>query len=213
MTTPSSPNLGAEAWERRYQEGTTGWDLGQPAPAFVTLLASPQAPPPGSAIVLGAGRGYDALLFARHGFAVTAVDFAPSALACLSQMAAASGVTINLVQRDIFQLLPEFQGQFDYVIEHTCFCALDLSRRDAYGQLVADLLRPKGELLAIFFTHDRPGGPPFGSSPAELHQRFSSQFELITLEPVADSVPTRQGEEHLGRFRRPGPSSILKGRL
>ncbi|NMF84962.1 methyltransferase domain-containing protein [Nodosilinea sp. P-1105] len=210
MTTQSSPSLDAEAWERRYQEGTTGWDLGQPAPAFVTLLASPQAPPPGSAIVLGAGRGYDALLFARHGFTVTAVDFAPSALVALNQMAAASGVTINLVQRDIFQLLPEFQGQFDYVIEHTCFCALDLALRDTYVQLVSGLLAPKGELLAVFFTHNRSGGPPFGSSPTELRQRFSPQFELTTLEPVANSVPARQGEEYLGRFQRPGLGYILK---
>lgn len=65
-----------------------------------------------------------------------------------------------LLQRDIFDLVPDLAGQFDYVIEHTCFCAIDPSLRSAYAQLAAELLAPGGELLAVFFTHSRGGGPP-----------------------------------------------------
>jgi SAM-dependent methyltransferase len=209
MSQPSPTPLNAEAWERRYQEGNTGWDLGQPAPAFVHWLGSNQAPPPGKAVVLGAGRGHDALLFASHGFGVTAVDFAPSPLAALAHRAKSLGLDVQTLQQDIFDLVPEHQGQFDYVIEHTCFCALDPSQRDAYVDLVADLLTPDGELLAIFFTHSRPGGPPFGSTPEELRQRFSPRFEVLTLQSIPHSVPARQGEEHLARFRRRGSASIM----
>lgn len=204
---PASDNqspapLSSAAWERRYQEGTTRWDLGQPAPAFVAWLQEAEAPPPGSAIVLGAGLGHDALLFADFGFEVTAVDFAPSAIQALSQRVAAANLPMSLIQRDIFDLVPVLQGQFSYVVEHTCFCAIDPALRPRYAKLVADLLAPNGELLAVFFTHGRPGGPPFGSTPAELRQLFEPYFEIITLQPAAQSLPSRQGEEHIGRLRR-----------
>ncbi|WOD40648.1 methyltransferase domain-containing protein [Nodosilinea sp. E11] len=204
--TPSAQNSGqdsalsAVAWEQRYQSGTPLWDLGQPAPAFASLLAAEPAPQAGSAIVLGAGRGHDALLFAQQGFAVTAVDFAPSAIQALE--AQAQALPIQLLQRDIFELVPEFAGQFDYAIEHTCFCAIDPSLRPGYVALVAELLIPGGELLAVFFTHSRSGGPPFGTTPAEVRQRFEPHFEIVTLEPVANSVSSRRGEEHFGRLRK-----------
>ena len=201
---PASPlNLSPTAWENRYLQGTTGWDLGQPAPALSAWVES-QGPSEkaASAIVLGAGRGYDALLFARHGFQVTAVDFAPSAIAALTQAAKAEQLSLTGLEQDIFTLLPEWQGQFDYVVEHTCFCALDPSLRPAYVHLTANLLVPQGELMAVFFTHDRPGGPPFGLSIPELTELFIPYFEVLSLDPVAVSVPARRGEEHFARLRR-----------
>ncbi len=201
---PTSPvNLSPTAWENRYLQGTTGWDLGQPAPALSEWVGS-QGPSENttSAIVLGAGRGYDALLFARHGFQVTAVDFAPSAIAALAQEAAATHLSLVLLEQDIFSLLPQWQGHFNYVVEHTCFCALDPNLRSAYVDLTANLLSPQGELLAVFFTHDRPGGPPFGISIPELKALFIPYFEVLSLDPVAISVPSRRGEEHFARLRR-----------
>ncbi len=208
--TPSSQNSGqssdlsSAAWEQRYQSGTPRWDLGHPAPAFKTLLDSADAPQVGAAIALGAGRGHDALFFAQQGFTVTAVDFAPSAIAGLEAQAQAQNLSLQLLQRDIFELVPEFAGQFDYVIEHTCFCAIDPALRPAYAQLAADLLAPGGELLAVFFTHQRGGGPPFGTNPAEVRQLFEPFFEVIALEPVTNSIPSRRGEEHLGWLRKRG---------
>jgi len=188
-------------WEQRYQEKTTRWDLGQAAPAFVSLLNSQETLTPGRTAVLGCGRGYDALLFAEHGFEVVGFDFAPSAIAEATSLAQAAGSTAKFLQRDIFDLAMEFPQDFDYVVEHTCFCAIPLERRPEYVQLVRSLLRPKGELIALFFTHNRPGGPPFGSTPAEIVQYFEADFEILSLEPVANSVPSRQGEEHIGCFR------------
>jgi cyclopropane fatty-acyl-phospholipid synthase-like methyltransferase len=188
-------------WEQRYQEKTTRWDLGQAAPAFVSLLNSQETLTPGRTAVLGCGRGYDALLFAEHGFEVVGFDFAPSAIAEATSLVQAAGSTAKFLQRDIFDLATEFPQDFDYVVEHTCFCAIPLERRPEYVQLVRSLLRPKGELIALFFTHNRSGGPPFGSTPTEIVQYFEADFEILSLESVANSVPSRQGEEHIGRFR------------
>jgi len=191
----------ADFWEMRYQSGTTHWDLGIAAPAFVDLLASPQALPPGQTAVLGCGRGHDALLFAQKGFEVLGFDFAPSAIAEAQSNAAQLGSTAQFQQRDIFTLGDTFAQDFDYVVEHTCFCAIDPSQRSTYVQLVHTLLKPSGWLIGIFFTHDRPGGPPFGIAPAEVQQQFSPLFEIHTLQPIQNSVASRQGEEHLGLFQ------------
>ncbi|MEO8890342.1 MAG: methyltransferase domain-containing protein [Coleofasciculaceae cyanobacterium] len=188
-------------WEERYQEQTPRWDLGEAAPGFLNLLNSENKPKPGKTAVLGCGRGYDAVLFAEHGFEVVGFDFAPTAITDSISLAQKSQSTATFLQRDIFDLATEFPHHFDYVVEHTCFCAIPPERRDEYVKLVRSILRPNGELIAVFFTHNRPGGPPFGATPAEIRQYFEADFEVLMLEPVLNSVPSRQGEEHLGLLR------------
>lgn len=191
----------SEFWEAHYQEGTARWDLGQAAPPFASLLNSPYAPSPGRMAVLGAGRGYDALLFAQRGFEVIGFDFAPSAIADSTALAQNSGIPAQFLQRNIFDLPAEFPGYFDYVLEHTCFCAIDPASRPAYVQLVKSLLKPQGELIALFWAHSKPGGPPFGATITEIKEYFQPDFEITSLTLASNSIPERQGEEYLGRFK------------
>lgn len=197
----SAAELSVDFWEGRYQDGTTGWDLGQPAPAFVSLLKSDHAPKPGRIAVIGSGRGHDALWFAAQGFEVVGFDFAPSAIATATASAQSRHLTnAQFLQRDIFALLPEFAQQFDYVLEHTCFCAIAPELRQQYADIVAGLLRPKGELIALFWAHSRLGGPPFGVSLEELETLFKPRFEIQSLTKVDQSPPNRTNEEYLGRL-------------
>jgi SAM-dependent methyltransferase len=189
-------------WEVAYQQDQTGWDLGQAAPPFVALLAGDDAPPPGRLLAPGCGRGHDALLFARHGFDVTGVDFAPSAVEAAMAAAREAGLPATFVEADLFTLGRRWPGGFDYVAEHTCFCAIDPARRPEYVEVVRDLLRPGGELLAIFYAHGRPGGPPYTTSAAEIRALFAPRFVIDSLGPAANSVPRRQGQELFGRLRR-----------
>lgn len=187
-------------WEERYQEQTTPWDLGEAAPGFLRLLENNKLAP-GKTAVLGCGRGYDAVLLAEHGFEVIGFDFAPTAIADSISLAQTTNNKAQFLQRDIFNLATEFPHHFDYVVEHTCFCAIPPERRAEYVKLVRSILRPNGELIAVFFTHNRSGGPPFGATPAQIRQYFEADFEILMLEPVLNSVPSRQGEEHIARFR------------
>ncbi len=59
------------------------------------LMAFATALPAGTALDLGCARGDDALWLAGRGWAVTAVDVAPSALAVASQRARDAGVSID----------------------------------------------------------------------------------------------------------------------
>jgi SAM-dependent methyltransferase len=195
-------------WDTRYQQGVPPWDLGQAAPGFIHWLDHHGAAVVGKRVaVLGCGAGHDAIAFAQAGAAVTGFDFAPAAIERAQSNAATAGVAAQFLNRNIFDLAAEFPQAFDYVIEHTCFCAIDPSQRDRYVEVVHGILKPQGELLAIFFTHGRPGGPPFGSTPAQLQTHFRHHFDPFHLLPLTASLPKRQGEEHWGRgHARPAPT-------
>jgi methyl halide transferase len=201
MLDPILTELTADGWERRYQEGSDRWDLGCPAPPLDQLLNSDQAPLPGRMAGLGIGSGQDAMRFAAAGFDVVGFDFAPSAIARATANAQSRGLTIAFHQQNIFELAPEWHHGFDYVLEHTCFCAIDPALRSAYVQVVRQLLRPQGKLIALFFTHSREGGPPFGVTPQAIRDYFEPDFELLRFELAMDSVRDRQGEEHLAIFQ------------
>jgi SAM-dependent methyltransferase len=192
-----------DKWEEDYDQGTDGWDLGGPTPAF-KRLASSGAFQPGRMIVLGAGRGYDAREFARHGFQVTAVDFAPHAVQEMRRLAE-PGAPVEILQADIFALPPALHGRFDYVLEYTCFCAIDPVRRAEYADLVARLLKPGGTYIDLAFPLDaHVGGPPFAVSLPEIFDLFAARgFSLLRRETPSDSVPQRRWREQLLIFQAP----------
>lgn len=188
-------------WQDRYQRHDVPWDLGEPAPALVEWLASHDGRGL-RAIVPGCGPGHDALALARAGFAVTAVDFAEAAVATTRAAAGAAGVTMDVLQADLFSLDPAHVGRFDLWFEHTCFCAIDPAMRPRYVETAARLVVPGGRLLAVFFTHGEPDGPPYDVRPHEIAPLFAPHFAVERLEPVTCSVAKRQGEETLGELRR-----------
>ena len=191
-------------WEEDYQRGTAGWDLGGPTPVF-KRLASSECLKPGRMIVLGAGRGHDAREFARHGFDVTAVDFSSYAVEQMRQLADPQAL-MNILQQDIFGLAPELNSSFDYVLEYTCFCAIDPKRRAEYADLVSRLLTPNGLYIDLAFPLDqRKGGPPFAVSESEVLDLFLNRgFKLLWREKPADSVKPRRHAEELFVFQKNG---------
>ena len=191
-----------DKWEADYRRKSDGWDLSGPTPAFKRLAASRRLQP-GRMLVPGAGRGHDAREFARHGFQVTAVDFSPHAVSEMKRLADPQA-PIEPLQHDLFTLPSDLNSTFDYVLEYTCFCAIDPKRRPEYADLVARLLKGGGTYIDLAFPLDgRAGGPPFAVSETELFDLFSARgFELISREKPADSVSARRHAEELFIFRK-----------
>lgn len=187
----------AEFWETNYLNAQLPWDLDGPTPVYARLAGSGQLAP-GRMLVLGAGRGHDARLFARHGFLVTAVDFAAGAVRAMHTLQDPEA-PIVIMQADLFHLPPTLDATFDYVLEYTCFCAIDPARREEYADVVARLLRPEGLYVALAFPiGKRPGGPPFVVSPDNMIALFEERgFTLRHREFPPDSVPSRKGIEEL----------------
>ena len=192
----------AQKWEADYMRHTDGWDLGGPTPVFERLLSTRQLTP-GRMMVLGAGRGHDARLFARHGFQVTAVDFASQAAKEMHRLADPAA-PVEILQQDIFTLPETLNNTFDYVLEYTCFCAIDPKRRLEYADLVARLLKPNGIYIDLAFPLDgRKGGPPFAVTEAEIFDLFQKRgFKLLSREKPAESVSPRRYAEELFVFQK-----------
>ena len=189
-------------WDENYEHGTDGWDLGMPTPVFKRLIASGQLVP-GRMIVLGAGRGYDAREFARHGFQVTAVDFSSQAVSEMHRLATAEA-SVEILQHDIFTLPETRNHSYDYVLEYTCFCAIDPKRRPDYADLVTRLLKPNGMYIDLAYPlNERNGGPPFTVSTLEILDLFQTRgFRLISREEPTDSIPRRRHAEELLLFQK-----------
>jgi SAM-dependent methyltransferase len=189
-------------WDENYERQTDGWDLGGPTPVFKRLSTSRQLIP-GRMIVLGAGRGHDARMFTRHGFQVTAVDFASHAVEEMHRLASPDA-PVEIMQHDIFTLPDALNHSFDYVLEYTCFCAIDPKRRAEYANLVTRLLKPNGIYIDLAFPLDgRKGGPPFAVTESEIMELFQKRgFKLIAREKPAESVSPRRHAEELFIFQK-----------
>jgi SAM-dependent methyltransferase len=197
----------ARYWEAIYEAGRPGWDLGAPAPPLAGAIARGLVAPPARVAVLGAGYGHDALFFARAGFAVTGFDFAAPAVLAARRAAEEAGLAARcrFEQRDIFDLGRERPGAFDLVVEHTCFCAIDPSRRPEYVRVAAAILRPGGRLLGLFYLRPaNPTGPPWPAEREEIERLFTREgpFRLLSAEIPADSVERRLGREWLVTLER-----------
>jgi SAM-dependent methyltransferase len=188
-----------DSWEAIYQADDAGWDIGAPAPPFVDLLANPPDwLRPGRMVVPGCGAGHDAKHFADAGFAVTALDFAPTAV----RLAREKGLEVS--QSDFLAPVAEFANAFDYVLEHTCFCAIPVANRPRYVQAAKQVLKPGGLLIGLFYRFDPPDneGPPFALREDELRRHFESDFEILGLSVPVRSHGKRQGRERFLRMRR-----------
>ena len=171
-----------QKWEADYERGTDRWDLGGATPVFKRLADSNRFKP-GRMIVLGAGRGHDAREFSRHGFEVTAVDFSEYVVKQMRELNIPDA-PIEILQHDIFTLPDELSGTFDYLLEYTCFCAIDPRRRSEYADLVTRLLKPDGIYIDLAFPLDnRAGGPPFAVTESEIFDLFSHRPAGAILRP------------------------------
>ena len=205
-TDPVIPSNGRDSdpvdWEARYLAGETPWDKGYAAPPLTAFLA--HHPIRGAVLVPGCGPGHDVRALASHGGCeVTGLDLSETALSIARSLPPAGKE--RYVEGDLFRLPAAWDAHFDWVFEHTCFCAIPPARRADYVEAISRVLKPGGHFLAIFFL--TPGveqGPPHGATREEIAGLFDPDFELIE-EWIPDEVfPGREGGEICQLRRRIG---------
>lgn len=182
-------------WEEQYRSGDTPWEKGAPSPGLVDFLANNRLP--GRVLVPGCGFGHDVRALASSGEEVVGIDIAPLAIAGAKRFPRAGNESYAVA--DLFALPTPLRRAFDWVWEHTCFCAIALSQRAAYVESIAGALKPGGHLLAIFYLdpgNDSPDeGPPFGVNIPELNRLFSPRFDLVREWLPQHAYPGREGRE------------------
>lgn len=188
-------------WETRYQTGDMPWEKGAPSPGLVDFLAAHTELPRGTVCVPGCGTGHDVRAFAAAGFEAFGFDIAPSAVRLARERTKAAGLDAIYQLADF--LHDEPVAQFDWIFEHTLFCAIQPNLRDHYVRSVQRWLKPDGHYLAVNYLIPDEDGPPFGTTRDEVWQRFSPHFELLE-DWVPRSYPNRTGLELMSWWRRDG---------
>lgn len=211
-----------EYWEHFYEIADTPWELGEVSPvlkeAVGEVLSFGDSLAARRLLLPGCGTGADAVWLAGQGASVVAVDFSARALAQVNaRLSGLPDVTqgrVSLKRADFFD--GDYAG-YDFVAEHTFFCAIDPTTRSRYASVVARALKPGGFLFGNFFIlpekelANLPSlalrhpdvRPPFIASEREVRALLSADFDVLTLRQARDPSPARSaGLEWVGVFRR-----------
>ncbi len=152
-------------WEEAYQRRETPWEKGKPHPGLVDFL-SENGPMQGEIFVPGCGSGQDVRALSAPENHPVGVDLAPFAITKAKSRPAIANEEFLLA--DLFDLPPMFDRHFDWVFEHTCFCAIDPSLRQDYIATIVSC-----------------------SSPTAACSRFFSSIPITprTARPIASATP------------------------
>jgi SAM-dependent methyltransferase len=191
--------MSREYWENRYQARDMPWEKGAPSPGLVDFLASHKELLSATVCVPGCGIGHDVQAWAQAGFSAFGFDIAPSAVQLAAEASAAVGLNPTFQLADFLTVPPPMP--FDWIFEHTLFCAIQPTERDDYVAAVLRWLKPGGQYLAVNYLIPDKDGPPFGTTREELWNRFSPHLQLID-EWVPRSYPNRVGLERMFWWKR-----------
>jgi methyl halide transferase len=186
-------------WELRYQTNDMPWEKGEPSPGLIDFLAAHPQLKSETVLVPGCGTGHDVRAWAKAGFDVTGYDIAPSAIQLAVEKTKAADLKAKLVLGDF--LNDEPPQLFDWIFEHTLFCAIAPELRDDYVKAVLRWLKPRGQYLAVNYLIPDEDGPPFGTTCDEQIARFSPYFDLQE-DWVPRSYQNRTGLERMFWWKR-----------
>ncbi|MDA0849132.1 MAG: methyltransferase domain-containing protein [Verrucomicrobia bacterium] len=166
-------------WEKAYQEGITPWDKGDASPPIAHWLQEHSLK--GKGLVLGCGLGHDVRLLAGYSGQVTGMDISQTAISKARKMDAVNNE--SYIVADFFNLDEAYTQSFDWVVEHTFFCAIIPDLRHSYVRNLVKVLRPKGYFLAVFFLQDpldpNTDGPPYKIERASIEEYFAKDFDIM----------------------------------
>jgi ubiquinone/menaquinone biosynthesis C-methylase UbiE len=167
---------------------------------LVDFLHAHTGPVRGPVLVPGCGTGHDVRAWANAGYPATGYDIAPSAIHLCESHPFTGTPRPEYRVGNFLEDVPT--GAFDWLFEHTLFCAIAPAQRDAYTAAVNRWLRPGGTFLAIHYLNpEHPDGPPFPVTRDELFARFTPQFDLVA-EWVPRSYSNRTGRELMVWWRK-----------
>jgi methyl halide transferase len=170
-------------WQAKFEAGQTPWDRGEANPQLLRWLnEGALGPAPGlrTLAVPGCGSGHDVAALARAGFSVTALDYAPAAVAATRERLSQQGMQADVHLADVLEWLPA--SPLDAVYEQTCLCALHPDHWVPYAAQLHRWLRPGGRLFALFMQAPRPGaregrieGPPYHCDVHAMRALFAGR--------------------------------------
>ncbi|WP_350276284.1 class I SAM-dependent methyltransferase [Kribbella sp. HUAS MG21] len=179
------------------------WDRGTAHQLLIEWAEESQPDGAGkSALVVGAGTGWDAELIADRGYATTAFDISPTAVETARRNHPDSEV--QYVVADLLNPPADWHRAFDLVVEIYTVQALPISLQPAAIKQVTELVGPGGTLLVVAAARpdDEPDeaiqGPPWPLTRATMHSFTTPDLRLIQLtqspSPADPTISRWRGE-------------------
>jgi SAM-dependent methyltransferase len=183
-------------WDKRYRlrEHASDFEAG-PTPL---VMRTARALTPGRALDLASGAGRNALWLAEHGWQVTALDGAPTAIEILRGRAEERGLNVEAViadlEKDEFEIEP---SRWDLVLK-CYYLQRNLFEPSKRG------VAPGGILISIVHMNE-PGESdgPFRLRPGQLEKYFAGWQILHLREGKADDPAHRRAVAEIVARRPP----------
>jgi SAM-dependent methyltransferase len=174
------------------------WDRTDPHDLLADFVPGPDGAGR-RAVVVGAGYGADAEHLASRGFATTAFDISPAAVAAARQRYPDSAVDYRVA--DLLDLPEDLVGAFDLVVEIYTVQALHGSLREAAVSGVRSLVAPGGTLFVVQIVRDDDeevgAEPPWLLDQAEMEALAGDGLVAESL----DRLPNPDHPEARDRWR------------
>lgn len=189
-------------WTKRYQEQSTGWDIGYPSTPlkeYIDHLEDKTI----SILIPGAGNAYEAEYLWRQGFRnVFVMDISEFPLKQFKER------NPDVPKEQI--LLEDFfhhETQYDLIFEQTFFCSFVPTDeiRNRYAKQMASLLKLNGKLAGVWFDIPLTGDlekRPFGGDKKLYLSYLEPYLKTITFEKCYNSILPRMGSELFGIFKK-----------
>ena len=167
-------------YELGYRYVRMPWEMG-PREELAGLVESGRIAPC-RAIDLGCGTGANAVFLAQHGFEVTGVDYAASAIEKARRRADSADVEAQFIVDDLTDLR-NVNGTYDFLVDYGTLDDLGQTDRDLYVQNVQPLTHRGGRFLLWCFEWPRRWWERFipfelALEPGETERRFGEHFEI-----------------------------------
>jgi SAM-dependent methyltransferase len=163
------------------------WDRGTAHQLLVEWIDESEPDGTGkTALVVGAGTGWDAERIADRGYDTTAFDISPSAIETAHRNH--PGSRVHYVVADLLDPPADWHGAFDLVVEIYTVQALPIALQPDAIEHVTSLVAPSGTLLVIAAARpdDQPDadvqGPPWPLTRATIQSFTTPDLHLIQLD-------------------------------
>jgi SAM-dependent methyltransferase len=175
------------AWfEALYLEAADGeavvpWDVGNPH-RLLALRAHELDGEGKRALVVGCGLGRDSEFIAARGYATTAFDVAPTAIATIRDRFPDSPVDYQVA--DLFAPPTAWHRTFDLVVESLTVQSLPIALHARAIHQITDFVAPGGTLLVLAGARDEqvPEGPPWPLTSDEIHAFAANGLRAVSVD-------------------------------
>lgn len=197
-----------EYWRAGIEPGQL-FDRSCASPALLKYIHEGRVPK-GKCLVPGCGRAYDIAALASPDRSVLGIDISDAAIVSakewLTQQRLPETYHVEVKNVNFFDIkFDKDSDKFDFIYDYTFFCALEPEIRPLWGNQMASLVKPGGELFTLIFpVMEKPDGPPFAVSFEAYKSVLEPHFRNIELEMLPDELchADRVKKSGVGRWIR-----------